>query len=142
MAGITENRLAYMQCSNVAGGAGAYNTIQNLNAMGCTISVKEIDTTVFTGSTQTYTTRLASGGIMDCKYTMSGFFDYIGDATGQYIILQNAIAASELWFKYYMDGVGYVKSQAKCDQIDIKTTSDGTVDFTVSAGSTGTITVA
>jgi hypothetical protein len=73
---------------------------------------------------------------------MSGFFDYIGDATGQYIILQNAIAASELWFKYYMDGVGYVKSQAKCDQIDIKTTSDGTVDFTVSAGSSGTITVA
>jgi hypothetical protein len=138
MAGITKGILGCLQASNVAGGAGSYNNVAQMNALGAKFLMKNIDSTVFTCSAQEYVARIT--GMQHVEYTADGFFDDYGDTTGQTIIVDNAVNGAELWFKYLYDGTKFIKSQVMVDGIDIKTTPDGTIDVSFSAQSTGPIT--
>jgi hypothetical protein len=135
---ITKGILGCLQASNVAGGAGAYNIVAQMNTLEAKYSLKNMDSTVFTCSAQTYVSRIT--GIQSVTYTAGGFWDDYGDTTGQNILMDNAVNDAELWFKYLFDGTHYVKSRVEVDGLDIKTKPDGTVDVTFSAQSTGVIT--
>lgn len=135
---ITKGILACLQASSVAGGATGYANVAQMNQLGGTFEMKNIDSTVFTCSAQTYMSRIT--GIQKVTYTASGFWDDYGDTTGQKIVMDNFANGAELWFKYLFDGTKYIKSRVEVDGFSIKTTPDGTVDVTITAQSTGVIT--
>lgn len=123
----------------------SFAAVAQVKNMDATIEQDAIDSSVLKcGTAATWTT--TTDGLQKASYSFNGFWDDYGDATGQKIIMDNAVSGATLWLKYLFgdsDGVGgYFKSEVMVDSLEITTTPDATVDISVSAQSTGIITFA
>jgi hypothetical protein len=134
---ITKGILGCLKASNVAGGATGYTNIAQMNDLAATVGQKTFDSTVLTCVAQSYAQRMSS--IKSVNYKASGFFDSVGDTTGQQIVLDNVASGAELWFQYWFETANWVKTRVEIDGFSIKTTPEGGIEVSITAQSTGVI---
>lgn len=114
---------ALVKVSTVAGGAGAYNTVDEIGEVSMSHSGGTLDTTKFNND---YMARIY--GLKDVSFSISGTWDS-ADTNGQVAIRNAWLNETELWFQYLPDGSAGFKAQVVVSSCEIKSSVGGRCEF-------------
>lgn len=110
------------QVSVVAGGAGTYYDVDDMNSCNMSMDGNNLDVTKFTAA---FIKRIQ--GLKDCGYQASGF-RAPADTNGQNAIISAWLNDSELWVKILPDGTSGWKQQVRVSNVNISSDVEATVD--------------
>ena len=114
---------ALFKVSAVAGGAGAYNAVDEINDISMSHSGGTLDTTKFNND---YMARIY--GLKDVSFSLSGTWD-ADDTNGQVAIRNAWLNETELWVQYLPNGTTGFKAQVVVSSCEIKSAVAGRCDF-------------
>ena len=124
-----------VKVSTVAGGAGAYNTVLDINNCSMSRDGAMLDITSFSDSD---IKRIL--GLRDTSYELRGFYNS-ADATGQGALDSANLNGTEIWVEFLPNGVNGWKQQVMVPKFNPSSSVSGTNDLAVSLVGNGPIAV-
>jgi predicted secreted protein len=122
-----------MKVSTVAGGAGAYNTVQGGMSGSMNSVAGMIDITTFQ---QSFVVQIQ--GLKDASYSFAGNWEP-GDTTGQVALRNSWLNDTEIWVQHLPDGVNGFKQQIRVSSFSIGAEVNDKIGVTFEAQGTGVI---